>query len=92
MARYYVHFATSHAQPLPPLAELPSIEADDPAKAVEAMLANGWVSQDPAIRWARVVAGLHPDGSPRLLMRFPITAERTGVVIDWDLLDGDSYF
>jgi hypothetical protein len=92
MPRFYVHFAVSHAQPLPPVAELPTIEADDPAKAVEALLANGCFPQDPLIRWARVVVSVHDNGVPSLVMRFPVTPERTGVVIDWDLLDGDSYF
>ena len=39
MPRYYFHFAADPDDLVPPTAELPSIEADDPANAVEAMLA-----------------------------------------------------
>jgi hypothetical protein len=80
-----------HHVPLPPLAELPSIEADDPQKNVEAMLAAGRVPLDPAIRWARVVVAVHDNGVPSQVMRFPITAEN-GPAIDWKLLDSDSCF
>jgi hypothetical protein len=35
MPRYYVHFVADHTEPLPPVAELPSIDADDPVAPVE---------------------------------------------------------
>ena len=49
MPRYHVHFTADPDDPVLPLAELPSTEADDPAKAVEAMLAAGRYPQDPSI-------------------------------------------
>ena len=61
MPVFHIHFAADPDDPVPPLAELPSIEADDPVAAVEALLAAGRYPQDPAIRWARVVVGFHPD-------------------------------
>lgn len=33
MPRYHIHFATDPDDPVPPLTELPSIEADDPETA-----------------------------------------------------------
>ena len=92
MPRYHIDFAADPDDPVPPLAELPSIEADDPVAAVEALLAAGRNPQDPAIRWARVVVGFHPDGSPRFLLRFPMHAERTEAAIDWELPGSDLVF
>jgi hypothetical protein len=66
MPCYHHHFSAAHTEPVPPVSELPFVEADDPAKAVEAMLAKGCFPQDPAIRWARVVVGIHDNGVPRL--------------------------
>ena len=85
MPRYHVHFTADPADPVPPPAELPSVEADDPVEAVEAMLAAGRYPQDPSVRWARVVVGLHLDGSPRSLLRVAVHAERTNVAIDWNV-------
>ena len=56
------------------------------------MLAEGRYPQDPAIGWARVVVGLHPDGSPRFLLRMPVHAERTEAAIDWELPGSDLAF
>jgi|GEM_PF-5419432 hypothetical protein len=39
MPTYRVHFAADPDDLVPRIAELPSVEADDPQKAVEAMLA-----------------------------------------------------
>lgn len=84
MPLYHVHFAADHREPLPPLAELQSIDAADPASAVEALLAAGRYPQRPGLRWARVVVGVHPDGSPRFLARFPIHLADAGAAIDWN--------
>ena len=92
MPLYHVHFAADPDDPVPPLAELPSVEADDPQKAVEAMLVAGCYSQDPAIRWARVVVGVHNDGSPRFLLRMPVHFERTEAAIDWNLPETEQHF
>jgi len=88
---YHIHFTADADEPIPPVAELPSIEAGEPQKAVEAMLVAGRYPQDPSIRWARVVVGFYPDGSPGFLLRFPVHVERTEAAMDWELLGSDSF-
>jgi hypothetical protein len=85
MPVYRVQFVADPTQPLPLVEELPNVEAENPAAAVEAMLAAGKYPQDPAIRWARVVLGVHESGRPSCLARFPITPQRTETAMDWDL-------
>ena len=85
MPRYRIQFVTDPDDPFPPASELASVEAENPAAAVEAMLATGRYPQDPAIRWARVVLSVHSDGSPRFLLRFPVHAEQSNAAIDWEL-------
>jgi hypothetical protein len=89
--RYYVHFAFEHTDPLPPVRELASVDADDPRSAVEALLKAGRVPQVPALRWARVVLSTHENGVPSQVMRFPITADE-GAAIDWNLPGTDPVF
>jgi hypothetical protein len=85
MPCYHVHFAADHREPLPPVDQLPSVDADSPGTAVEAMLQAGRGPQVQGLRWARVVLSVHDNGVPRQVMRFPIRAECTDAAIDWDL-------
>jgi hypothetical protein len=73
MLRYHVHFSADHLEPLPPVATLASIEAEDPPSAVEALLAAGRVPQALGLRWARVVTAVHDNGVPKSVVRFPLT-------------------
>ena len=74
MPRYFVHFSADDRQPLPPVATMASVDAEDPPSAVEAMLQTGRVPPAPGLRWACVVAEAQRSGSPARVMWFPIHA------------------
>jgi hypothetical protein len=53
-------------------------------------LATGRYPPVSAIRWARIVVGFHPGGSPRFLLPFPVHFERIDTAIDWIYPGSDS--
>lgn len=83
--RYHVHFAADAAEPLPPVADLATVDADSPVAAVEALLQAGRYPQTRGLRWARVVVAFRQDGTPIRLARFPIHVADEGAAIDWNV-------
>ncbi len=55
MHRFHIHFATDPDDPVPPIAELPTIEGVDPQKAVEAMLAAGRYKKPRCVASMRLI-------------------------------------
>ena len=64
MPRFPYHLAADRTEPLPPVAELPSIEASSDADALEQLKQSRFTSElGQSSAFLRVVVTYHPDGS-----------------------------
>lgn len=70
---YRVHFAATPDEPMPVIDELVAVEADSPERAATLLMESGRVPQDQSLKWACVVVAVHPNGRPKLVMRYPLT-------------------
>jgi hypothetical protein len=64
MPFYHFDVANHREQPFPPVADMPTIEADNPPAAMERLKAAP-LKAPPGVAsvWLRVVVAYHPDGS-----------------------------
>jgi len=78
---YHVHFAAEPDAPVPLVDELVAVEADTPEQAASLLVESGRVPQDQPLNWAHVVVAVHPNGRPKLVMRYPLTPEK--ITVAW---------
>ena len=66
MPAFPFHIAGARDEPFPPVAEMATIEADDPRAALE-LLAKRRIVGEPGAEfaWLRIVTACHDDGSVR---------------------------
>ena len=79
---YRVDIASDRYAPLPPLDDIPEVEADTPMEAVRLALLK---STSPLIGregiWARVVVGTHPNGDVQVMSIS--LAREIAIPLDW---------
>ena len=70
MAEYPVHIAASPDEPLPPVAELTTIEADSPEEALAKLRREALVLSGGMVKtvWLNVVLSVWPNGNVRQVM------------------------
>ena len=74
MPTIHVYFCADRHEPFPPVESLPSIDAEEPLDAVEALLNSGVVPKERYVSWARVVSVVPEDCRPRQILVVPISA------------------
>jgi len=71
---YYIHFAADAkvSEPIPPVNQMVSVEADSPQQAIDLLAHSGRVPQSRCA-WANVVLSVHPNGVPHWVQTFKLT-------------------